>query len=510
MIGQAQIQQAQPTIATGFGGIGDHMNSASSLMGFQHCSLPSTGSHAKLEEDLRKQVEFYFGPSNYPNDGYLQKLAASYGGSVPTVVILGFPKVRAILSSAPTIHQHGINHQQAEIQLLSSALETSKLVHLTPDGLWILAPVPPHYHQQIIGHHHNRPYGMTVPAPHHHHNTKGNICCPYQVMPLHHNSMMFSNGSPVPYGIASQYPLHSLQPDQPQRLLQCYYPCYHASMNGSNQANHSCTNHNNNHKHQHQYADPKHHQYQYQKRHPQGSTKSEGPGQNISHGNNKKTKNGRRKKMRSSWTAANSVASTGSGGGVSGSNKHSAQQGPLKHHPISSSLVDNGAATSYKDPDDRANGTAAMHSRNSSNANKQNNKNKRRQSVNQKEKNKQPGRQPGRPAQLLLDKSSEKKLSEILLDEHFPSLPNQKGQKQTSLSMAHVEKVVVSGVLVEDTTNKKFIQPYAQALLRPSTRTLLGLSSEDSTATTTTANTLSTEMEKLAMDAMEEEEDMCW
>jgi len=511
MIGQTQIQQSQPTSAPGFGGIEDHMNAASSVIGFQHPSTPVPGSHAKLVEDLRKQVEFYFGPSNYPNDAYLQQLAAGYGGSVPTVVILGFPKVRAIFASAAPI-QHGMNQQQAEIQLLATSLATSEFVHLTPDGHWILAPGPPHHHQQIMHHHHHHQrYGMSVPAPQDQNNTKGNIRNPYSVLSLHHNNgMMFSNGAAVPYGIAPQYPPHALQMDHPQHLL----PRYHVSMNGSNHNNHSHTNHRHNHKHQHQHADPKHHQHQ--RRYSQGSTKSEGAGHNNNnnHGQNHNNKNKKRqKKPRASWTAENSVASTGSGGsagGNSGSDKRSDQQGPLERRPSSNSSFDNndgGSSSTNSNHKDKASGNATTNNKNnnnnnSNNANKQNNhKNKKTQRKDKKLK-----QQGSRPAL-----SSSNKSSETLSDEHFPSLPNQKGQEKKSLSMSHVDKVVVSGVIVEDTLNNKSAQPYAQALLKSTTTgTLSGPSSGDSTATTTTVNTLNTEMEKLAMDATEDKEEMCW
>ena len=97
----------------------------------------SRQQHSKLTEDLRRQVEFYFSPMNYANDTYLQQYSAAYGGSVPLAVIASFPKVREIFAVAANLGVYPAINPQMETNFLVQALETSDVVAVSPDGLWI-------------------------------------------------------------------------------------------------------------------------------------------------------------------------------------------------------------------------------------------------------------------------------------------------------------------------------------------------------------------------------------
>lgn len=68
---------------------------------------------------LLKQIEFYFGDSNFPKDKFLQKATKKYdGGFVPLGILCGFKKVEKFTSNA---------------KILARAIEDSTLVEFNPD-----------------------------------------------------------------------------------------------------------------------------------------------------------------------------------------------------------------------------------------------------------------------------------------------------------------------------------------------------------------------------------------
>lgn len=277
----------------------DHMN-VSSMVGLPQATpninasfMTRKQANPSLLEDLKKQVEFYFSSANFPKDTYLQTLAVTYGGLVPVVSILNFPRVRQLVASAANPH-HSMNQQQAEIRLLATALENSTTLGISHDGLWIFAP----------GQH---------PAPVMHQQQAYTKQVPYSATPIH-PGIMFANGNiPMSYNMAPQYS-HGPKMDHPQHLLPRSMPTYPSATSGST---------NNNHNHHHNSS--KRHQSQHQRRQSQGSNKNEGGNtNNIGHKDKKQGKQ-RNKKNRAGFQN-NAVVSRGNGGNRDGGKP--SEQGP--------------------------------------------------------------------------------------------------------------------------------------------------------------------------------------
>jgi len=83
------------------------------------------GEEPTMEEKVLKQVEFYFGDANLPNDKFIKLESAKHDGWFPAELLLKFNKIISMVSSVP---------EEDKLKTIIAIIQSSVLVEVNEDS----------------------------------------------------------------------------------------------------------------------------------------------------------------------------------------------------------------------------------------------------------------------------------------------------------------------------------------------------------------------------------------